>query len=166
LTGTFAVSPRLSSVVGANSVSKPDYTYGAGDTILFTFDAPTNLGGYVVGQPLSKQDVGFLFNSSVPMGVDYTGSWKSTTQFEVLVLDSGIYFLSTFGDTRATLSVIGPISNPSGTSSRVDPSPIFVSGEFALPPVISAVEASNPPRDATYGIGDTLTITFNGPTNR
>jgi hypothetical protein len=165
LVGSFAISPRLAVVLGANVDPEPDYAYGAGDTITFTFDEVTNLGGFAVGQPLAKPVVDSLFNSSDPIGVDYEGRWTSPTTFLVTVIDSGPHFISTFGDSVTTFTAIGPITNPEGTSSRVQPVAVSISGVFALAPYVTGVVASNPPGDTTYGVGDTVTLTFNVATN-
>jgi hypothetical protein len=164
----------------ANDPDNLDYVYSTGDTVSLYFSRPTDRGG----GPKSgdKAFVDGLVSFSQPLAYDYSGEWTSGSADGLL--DADLVFRITI--LQATCPGCTPMPDPvsgatvkpkdaaairtrSSSSPRAfAPSPPLAGdyGKTRGPMIVSFAADDFDNGDAVYGGGDTLTVTFNGRTNR
>ncbi|MCR4436407.1 MAG: S-layer homology domain-containing protein [Clostridiales bacterium] len=135
---------------------------GAGDTLTLTFDVATN---QTTGVNLSKSAVDSLLTFSRPFGANYTGKWTNSKTLVITSVDaSGASF--SLGDT-VTVNETANVRTSDGLSwSSTSTSPACTGTLDPVPSIVSAVCAEGGTLEAGFGAGDTLTLTFDIPTNQ
>eukprot|EP00003_Mantamonas_plastica_P032645 TRINITY_DN897_c0_g3_i9.p1 TRINITY_DN897_c0_g3~~TRINITY_DN897_c0_g3_i9.p1 ORF type:complete len:1090 (+),score=343.75 TRINITY_DN897_c0_g3_i9:1589-4858(+) len=160
--GTLA-GPQLLQCV-ANDHDDLDAKWSAGDTLLLVFAEPTNEP--VVG---SKAALDHLFNFSVSIGNDYTGSWLNSTHLLITLTDVpssvGVSVIPRIGD----LVVSTNFPNPTGVKNQAETSletlaSVAVSGDWGQkqPEIVKVVYPSSP----FILVGDKILVIFDVPTNQ
>ncbi len=79
-----SVAPQLVKLVADQPWGSLQFNWTANSTMTIIFDRPTDMGGFAVGQVLTRSQVDLLFNYSTPIGSSsnsYTGVWLNSTFF-------------------------------------------------------------------------------------
>jgi hypothetical protein len=139
-------------------------------------------GGVAINRTLNKTDVDLMFTFSSPLASNYTGVWFNASLFIITVThitripvnrtltsNTTSYVPSpVIGQFSVSILATANLRNFPPTSAPSVTSSVPLSGGFG-PSVIYIVSVvANDPDDAdmVYGIGDTITVTFNAETNR
>ena len=172
--GSFA-APSITSVV-LEDVDNADTVYGEGDTITITFDRATDRGGPSAATKGAEAFVDALFQFSAALGARYSGEWVDASSFVVQLVNTSNEEMTSDGVSLQPVRVTPRgATQPIRTVSRLSApamaqSPLLTTAGAgvgnALPPALVGFVASDPDSgDATFSVGDTLTITFDGRTN-
>ena len=167
LSGDFGPnSIEITSIVAVDPLQASP-TYAPGDMIRIFFSQDTNranLGSDVI----DKETLDTVFTFSVSLGNDYEARWTTRKLLEITVKDvsgAGPPLPGLF--TLALLPGAG-LRNFPVTSASAGMSAPALTGNFGPSPIriVSMVAADSLDLDNVYGVGDTLTITFNQDTNK
>lgn len=164
--------PRLMSVV-ADDPDESDYVYSSGDTVTLSFDRPTDrAGGARAG---NKAFVDGLFTFTQALAYDYSGEWlpgllDGDSAFRITILQATCPGCTPFPGIATVKPVdTASIRTRSGSSPRASaPSPPL-SGDYGKtrgPQIVSFVADDFDNSDDIYSASDTLTVTFDLPTDR
>ncbi len=156
ITGTFTSIPTITSLVASNDGN--NLNLGVGDKVKITFNQSTNKPAIDANNldslfPIASGD---LWGAATP-------SWDA----------NGKVLTFTFTDVSSSTIWIGdtitidPSANIMDALSTTSPSTVSstLTGSFSSVPKIVSVVAANDGNNAGFGLGDTVTITFNEPTN-
>ncbi|PKM75735.1 MAG: hypothetical protein CVU90_16115, partial [Firmicutes bacterium HGW-Firmicutes-15] len=164
--GSFELPPAPTIVcVTAAEAGAPEAGFGTGDTLTIIFNATTNKTTADIYPDKAAVDAVLSFSAS--FGTEYSGAWTDNT---TLVITSVNPAGSAF-DVGGTVTILAgagikTIDGLSAASTSVSGASL---GTFDLPPapiIVSVVAAEAGSAEAGFGTGDTLTITFNVPTNK
>ncbi|MFC1671673.1 hypothetical protein ACFL01_00920 [Planctomycetota bacterium] len=159
--GLAGTVPSIMSIV-ADDPDDLDGTLSSGDELIITFDINTN-------QPTvaTKANIDALINfGGKSLGTSYTGWWFDQKTIEINVSDATGADLA-ISDT-ISIRAAGNLKDFSGNSAACTDSGVVSGdwGEAGATPQIADVVADDPDDGDTFlGMGDTLTITFDIPTN-
>ncbi len=160
ITGTFTSAPTITSLVASNDGN--NFGLGVGDKIRMTFNQYTN-------KPTidsNNLDSLFRLNNSHTWGDDpnIVNSWDVTGQVLTLTFNDIANSTIWIGDTITidpNANIKDALATTSGTSASST-----LTGSFSSAPKIVNVVAANTGNNVGLGLGDTVTITFNEPTNK
>ena len=160
-------------------VDNADTVFGDGDTLTIVFDRRTDRGGAQAATRGAEAFVDSLFTFSHPIGDRFSGEWRDTSIFTVTIVNATNEGVTTDGvqlqpgGVRVTPTGLArPIRNRAQTSppaSATSPVLQLRNGGVgtAEPPRLVSFHAADPDGgDFSYGVGDTLTITFRGRSNK
>ena len=169
--------PALARVIAADPDDN-DAIYSSNDTLTLVFDGPTNLGGYALGERLSKPEVDGLFTFSPSLGADYTAVWTDAASLTILIMDATGHGLTGIpGLTWSTGGMVIRCRPESGTpirdadlrnlpSSCVSMPPFEGSfGELLPPPLAAAVATDADGTDGILSSGDTIALEWGRETD-
>ena len=145
-----------------------DATWSVGDSLVIRFDTATNVKA---GWPSSggRDFVDALFEFSSPLGIDYSGEWRSTSTFAVTAVDP-LMGNPTLALTSARVLAEVRAEAGTGLSANLNTSAVqMLTGDFGkeVTPVATGFDTVDPDNsELAYGAGDTLTLSFSLPTNR
>jgi hypothetical protein len=186
LVGSFGSleAPKILPVGGfiLEDVDNADTVFGEGDSLFIYFDRLTDRGGLDAPTRGDEAFVNALFTFTHPLGAQFSGEWQDASSFVITIQDASNEGITTDGVTlknvRVTPTIASsptagqPIRNRGRTSAPATAtSPVLQTRNAGVgtlqPPRIVSFRASDPDGgDFSYGVGDTLTVTFNGRTNR
>jgi len=156
--------PKIVSVIGGDTNVPTVTGFSAGDTITIRFSEETN-------RPVVSTivDIDKLFTFTPSIGVNYVGTWTSTTTLVITILDTGNLPIP----TPLTIKVepAGNLRNAAGNSlvsdSQFDAT--FTVEDFGKKeaPFIVSITAADPNVQVVTGFsdGDTITVRFSEETN-
>ena len=152
--------------------------YEEGCTILVGFDKYTNRGNFSTnGVP--KTDIDLMFRFSKSLGSDYTGDWINCTlypgkslpgcqSFVITITNATGAGPPTFLGLQVVLLKTGNVRNYPSAASAANGTGPMIRGHFGPSSVyVERLVAADPEtRHSRFGIGDTISLIFNLPTNR
>ena len=183
LSGSFGTSlpPALISFV-ADDYDNLDPTFSPGDTLTATFDMLTNMGGEAlnsgeVGSPShnypaysgGKRYVDTLLDFSASLGLDYSGHWADASTLVVTCVDPTDAEPPRIGLSTVRVRIGDHnVTNQHGSSLGCADSALLggTFGSQRPPTLLSVVLADEDNGDEVYGYCDTLTFTFDMPTDK
>lgn len=170
LTGSFHTVPKILSIKAEN-VNNTDFGFNNGDRIVITFDQLTKQPAITAANIdtfLKVTDSTGKISKSWGMVSDSDIVWGKTAD------ENGSTLTITFNDvTRTTLtnkdkvtvSLTLGLTDADGTTEASESSS-FISGSFTSTPKILDAVISNSGMAGTKNVNDTITITFDQPTNK
>lgn len=143
----------------------------AGDQILVTFSEATDQaanGAFAYGAYGNKTKVDSLLSFSQTLGLNYEGSWKSSSEFLIKILEADPSEYPTIGSLTASILFDADLRNYPPNSAPVTVTSSAITGDFGPNELsISQLLASDPTQSsATYAPGDSISIYFSDDTNR
>ena len=171
LSGSFGVStpPVLLSWTAADA-DNADSTFSPGDTLTLLFSMRTNRGGSNgLSDAGGKAWVDTLLEFSASLGRDYSGHWADASQLVIVSVDPTDAAPPRIGLTAVTVR-FGEhnITNERGSSVGCMDSMTLLGGfgTHQPPRLVSVSLADEDNGDEVYGYCDTLTFTFDMPTDK
>eukprot|EP00727_Mastigamoeba_balamuthi_P005371 m51a1_g14832 hypothetical protein (4244) ;mRNA; f:692485-711070 len=156
-----SVSPKLSGNWGtrkgpyilsmvASDPDNGDAVLSAGDIVTIDFSEPTNT------PPATSSVLSNFITFTQSLGALLNGTWVTKSQLVITILDpSGAS--AVFNSTRAVLLPAGNLKDQLSYS--------FPSNSTPGPTIISLVASDPDNKDAVYGAGDAVSLTFSAATN-
>ncbi|KAH3742736.1 calcium-binding protein [Pelomyxa schiedti] len=161
--GTLA-GPSILSIT-ASDPDNQDCFFSNGDAITIIFSAATNMPSLS-----TKSVIDTVFTFSVSLGSSYSASWGATADVLVLTISnttgSGNPAINSFTITlKSTQTRIKNAAETSLPSQGLSPTLVGNWGTLAGPVITSFVASDPDNRDGVFSVGDTITISFDTPTN-
>ena len=176
------VAPGLVALT-VEDVDNADTVYGEGDLISVIFDRATDRAGYEPGYNFFRAGVDGLFAFTHSLGERYSGEWADDSTFTITVINASNAAVADALEAGSAVTVEAGSMCPDGvgtqcvrSASGLEP-PWAESAAIRLtevgagvgtataPDIVSFVAADVDNGDISYGVGDSLTISFNGRTN-
>jgi hypothetical protein len=158
--GSFYTFLEVKSVVAANTGG--NLGLAAGDTITITFSTATNMPVFTAADfknwftIMSGHSFGNLVNGNI--------TWTSNTVMQIKYTDvTGATFVPGDSILISLYANIRDINKKYPLNYILTPPS---TGSFSFAPEITSVYASNTGNNAGMGVGDSISIVFNQPTNR
>jgi hypothetical protein len=157
-TGTFTSGPLIASIAAVNSNNTAGL--GTGDTVVITFNQSTN------HPPISSAniDAWFTLNDGHSFGSNASAAWNPAGNILTIRFNTIPEIPFAVGD-RITLLAAAGLKDSLGTSPVSTAPSVASTGSFSTPPKMIKVEARNDGQNIGLDAYDTVTITFDQPTN-
>ncbi len=160
ITGTFTSAPTITSAIASNDAN--NLGLGVGDKIRMTFNQYTNKPAI----DSNNLDNLFKLNNGHTWGNDpnIATSWDANGGVLTFTFNDVANSTIWIGDTITidpNASIKDAIATTVGTSASG-----ALTGSFSTTPKIVSVVAANDGNNVGLGVGDSVTITFNEPTNK
>jgi hypothetical protein len=155
--------PMIQSIV-ADDPDDLGGAFGVGDTITITFDAPTDtpaFGALDGTQVFSRFTL--TTGSFGGPGMMYGLSWADSQTLNITVSTDDASSNVVIGDT-ITINVLADIQDANSSSGAITDSGTLV-GDWGKPMILSIVADDPDDSEGTFDLNDTITITFDAPTN-
>ena len=177
ITGNWGITiPYVSLFYGVAPLAGYGEGWNTTAQIVMEFSEPTDragLGGGVLNKTVTDQ----LFNFDQSLGADYTGQWNSNQKFTVTAVDVtgagppeiGVLTVQIMATRGLMLKNVDGDSKPGQGQYRFVDGVWGLTGSFAVNTIelTSVVGDPSPTEtDDVWGVGDSITIEFNQPTNK